>query len=107
MPRLTQLLVLGLPLLLIVLLVGLGLGFAALAREGRGRIRSITRAAGWINLALCAPLVYLAVSAETVDVQRMFGFCSLAFLVVGLMDLRFVARFDDDGDDGDDDDGSD
>ena len=95
MSSLAKLLILGLPVLLSIMLAGIGFGFAVLAREGEGRVRGITRIIGWINVVLAAPLVYLSIVADTADVQRMFGFCAAAFIVVGLMDLRFVARFDD------------
>lgn len=94
MPSLTATSTLLLPLFLLSLLAGLGVAFAVLLTEGRARVRRASRALAGLNLLLTLPLTWLALDAEAPDVRWMFAFAVATFVLVGIMGLRFPARFD-------------
>lgn len=94
--RVTDLLMLTIPLMVASLLVGLGLTIAVLATEGRNaKVILAAQIAGLINLALILPLGLLAWAAEARDVRWMFWFAAGAFALVGLLGLRMPNRLRD------------
>lgn len=96
MPKVADILVLSIPVMVLCLLVGLGLAIAVLATEGRNsKIIMASQIAGLINLALILPLGLLAWSAEARDTRWMFMFVAGAFALVGLLGLRLPLRFRD------------
>lgn len=96
MPRVTDVLLLTIPVMVLCLLTGLGLTIAVLATEGRkGKLIMASQIAGMVNLALILPLGVLAWAAEARDIRWMFMFVAGAFALVGLLGLRLPNRFRD------------
>ena len=96
MVRITDILLLIIPVMVLSLLVGLGLMIAVLASEGRNsKLITASQIAGLVNLALILPLGLLAWSAEARDVRWMFMFAAGAFALIGLLGIRMPRRFRD------------
>jgi hypothetical protein len=96
MPRLADILLLTVPVMVLCLLIGLGLAIAVLATEGRNtKMITASQVVGLINLALILPLGLLAWSADARDVRWMFMFVAGAFAFVGLLGIRLPHRFRD------------
>ena len=96
MPRLANMLLLTIPVMVLCLLVGLGLAIAVLATEGRNsKLITASQVVGLVNLVLILPLGVLAWSAEARDARWMFMFVAGAFALIGLLGIRLPHRFRD------------